>query len=401
MAAADVVWVGIDAGKVKHHAAAVDGDGELLWSMKVSNDQQAIADLVARAAVGGVEVRCAVDLTSAAAALLLGLLLPTGQKVVYVPGRTVNRMAGAFRGEGKTDAKDARIIAETARMRHRDLTDITVVDELVVELGRLTSHRADLTADWVRGVNRLRELLTSVFPALERAFDYSTRSALMLVAECCTPVEIRQVDEREFAVRLAEVGAWNAFSMAAAAVNAARAQDVVLPGEATTAVRFKRLARQLLELDRAIRDTNKLITERFRTHRQAAIIESLPGMGPILGAEFVVVTSGDARGVFGSSGRLAAYAGLVPVPKDSGRVSGNLQRPKRYNRALRRVFYMAALSSIKPNGPSRDFYQRKRSQNRIHTQALLALARRLVDVLWALLRDNRTFTPAAPPPTAA
>jgi hypothetical protein len=34
----------------------------------------------------------------------------------------------------------------------------------------------------------------------------------------------------------------------------------------------------------------------------------------------------------------------------------------------------------------------------IHTQALLALARRLVDVLWALLRDNRKFTPTAPQP---
>ncbi|TML22104.1 MAG: IS110 family transposase [Actinobacteria bacterium] len=53
--AADVVWVGVDAGKVKHHAAAIDADGGLLWSVKVSNDQKAIADLVARAVSGGVE----------------------------------------------------------------------------------------------------------------------------------------------------------------------------------------------------------------------------------------------------------------------------------------------------------------------------------------------------------
>jgi hypothetical protein len=33
-----------------------------------------------------------------------------------VPGRTVNRMAGVFRGEGKTDAKDARLIAHPARI---------------------------------------------------------------------------------------------------------------------------------------------------------------------------------------------------------------------------------------------------------------------------------------------
>jgi hypothetical protein len=57
--------------------------------------------------------------------------------------------------------------------------------------------------------------------------------------------------------------------------------------------------------------------------------------------------------------------------------------------ALRRVFYMVALSSIRTDGPSKAFYQRKRDEYKIHTQALLALARRLVNVLGALLRDNR------------
>ncbi|GAA5156467.1 hypothetical protein GCM10023321_32240 [Pseudonocardia eucalypti] len=87
--------------------------------------------------------------------------------------------------------------------------------------------------------------------------------------------------------------------------------------------------------------------------------------------------------------------------QDSGCVTGNLRRPKRYNRRLRRVFYIAALSSIRAGGPSRAFYDRKRGERLIHTQALLALARRLVDVLWALLRDGRTFTPTAPQPTTA
>jgi transposase len=99
---------------------------------------------------------------------------------------------------------------------------------------------------------------------------------------------------------------------------------------------------------------------------------------------------------FGSPGQLAYYAGLVSVPGDSGRIIGNLHRPKRYNRRLRRVFYMAALSSIRANGPSRQFHNRKRGERLIHSQALLALARRLVDVLWALLRDGREFSPHRP-----
>ena len=124
-------------------------------------------------------------------------------------------------------------------------------------------------------------------------------------------------------------------------------------------------------------------------------------MGPILGAQFLVATDGRPLEAFASSGRLASYAGLVPVPRDSGRVTGNNHRPKRYHRPLRNVFYMMALSSLRTNGPSKVFYQRKRDENKIHTQALLALARRMVDVLWALLRDNRTFSPIPPSQVSA
>ena len=76
---------------------------------------------------------------------------------------------------------------------------------------------------------------------------------------------------------------------------------------------------------------------------------------------------------------------------------GNLHRPQRYHRGLRRVFYLAALSAIKcPNSPSRAFYQRKRDEGKRHVQALIALARRLVSLVWALIRDNRRFTTQTP-----
>jgi hypothetical protein len=45
-------------------------------------------------------------------------------------------------------------------------------------------------------------------------------------------------------------------------------------------------------------------------------------------------------------------------------------------------------------GPSRDYYLKKRAEGLLHTQALLSLARRRVDVLWAMLRDGRLFTSA-------
>ena len=396
MSVPEVAWIGIDAGKLSHHATALDGNGQVLWSQQVSNDQAEIEKLIAKASATATEVRWAVDLTSAYAALLLALLVAAEQHVVYVPGMMVNRMSNAFSGEGKTDARDAKVIAETARLR-RDLTQITTPDEVIVELSLLVGYRADVMADWVRGLNRLRDLLTRVFPALERAFDYSNRGPLILLTEYSTAATIREAGQEGLSAHLHAHRAHRASipGIVTKAIAAAESQTVTLPGESATATLIVRMARHLLELDREIKDLDKQLAEKFRAHPQAKIIESMPGMGPILGAEFLAITAGDLA-AFGSAARLATYAGLAPVPNDSGRRSGVLHRPLRYHRRLRHVFYMAAFASIKPDGPSRAFYQIKRSERQRHTRAMIALARRLVDVLWALLRDNRTWEPSAP-----
>lgn len=72
------IWAGLDAGKTHHHCVVIDAEGTKMLSRRVSNH---------------------------------------GQELLYIPGRTVNHAAGAYRGEGKTDARDAAIIADQARMR--------------------------------------------------------------------------------------------------------------------------------------------------------------------------------------------------------------------------------------------------------------------------------------------
>lgn len=75
--------------------------------------------------------------------LLLALLIARGRQVVYVPGRTVNRMSGAYQGESKTDA---RVIADQARMRPRDFQYLDTPPEPVTTHRILTDYRADLIA---------------------------------------------------------------------------------------------------------------------------------------------------------------------------------------------------------------------------------------------------------------
>ncbi|WP_069870832.1 IS110 family transposase [Streptomyces malaysiensis] len=159
------IWVGIDAGKGHHWAVAIDADGETVFSTKVINDEAQILTLIETARERANEVRWAVDI-SGRASTLLALLIAHGQQVVYAPGRTVNRMSGAYRGEGKTDARDARVIADQARMRPKDFAVLDTPAELVTTLQALTNYRADLIADRVRLVNRLHDLLVGICPPL-------------------------------------------------------------------------------------------------------------------------------------------------------------------------------------------------------------------------------------------
>jgi transposase len=112
-------------------------------------------------------------------------------------------------------------------------------------------------------------------------------------------------------------------------------------------------------------------------------------MGPILGAEFLVAV-GDIC-AFESAERLAAYAGLVSAARDSGKRVGNRRRMRGGNKVLKRVFYQSAFASLRSSPRSRAFYDRKRAEGKRHTQALIALARRRVNVLWAMLRDGTVF----------
>src|SRR6476646_7279433 len=74
----------------------------------------------------------AIDLADGPAALLITLLLHREQHLVYLPGIAVNRATDSYRGEGKTDARDAAIIADQARMR-RDLRPLCPTDPLISE----------------------------------------------------------------------------------------------------------------------------------------------------------------------------------------------------------------------------------------------------------------------------
>jgi transposase len=173
-------WAGVDAGKESHWAHVLDASGRELLSRKVENDEADIARLMDETLSLAEEIVWAVDQPGGSAALLLALLWERNQRVLYVAGLTVDRARDAYRGESKTDARDARVIADQGRMRP-DLGELEAGEQEIAELRLLLARRRDLVTDQSRAITRLRETLLSLFPALERALDLNSKGPLTLL----------------------------------------------------------------------------------------------------------------------------------------------------------------------------------------------------------------------------
>lgn len=132
---------------------------------------------------------------------------------------------------------------------------------------------------------------------------------------------------------------------------------------------------------------DRRLAELVQAHPDGALIQSLPGMGVVLAAELMAEAGDISR--FRSAAALASAAGLAPVLRQSGK-SRLLKRPGYANNRLKRVFYQSAFCALS-DPLSRAFYDRKRREGKRHHQAVIALARRRLDVLWALLASRKPF----------
>jgi transposase len=392
------IWAGVDIGKEHHHCVVIDAQGERLLSRQVLNDESALLELIGDVLAFSEDALWAVDINHGGAALLIGLLLGHGQPMVYLTGLAVHQASAAYRGQGKTDAKDAFVIADQARMR-KDLGTLRPGDEIAVDLKILVRRRTDLVNDRTRHINRLREQLLEICPALERALILTNKGPVLLLTGYQTRAAIRRSGVKRIETWLKNRKVKGAATLAQAAVEAAQAQHTSLPGETLAASMVARLAKGVMALEEEIAELDALIEARFHEHPHADVIRSLPGMGAMLGATFIAATGGDMN-AFGTADRLAAFAGLSPVPRDSGRVSGNMRRPRRFHRGLLRAFYLSSMASLRSCPASRAYYERKRAEGKGHKQAVLSLARRRANVLWAMIRDGACYQ-AAPPVTRA
>ena len=179
----------------------------------------------------------------------------------------------------------------------------------------------------------------------------------------------------------------NVEALADRALTAAAEQAIAVPPERMTARLIRELAAEALASRTRLIELDRELEALLDRHPDAALIRSLPGMGVVLSAELIAEAGNLSR--FRSADALASAAGMAPILRQSGR-SRFLRRPNGGNKGLKRVFYQSVFCSL-GHDDSRAFYDRKRREGKRHHQAVIALARRRVNLLWAVVQNRTPF----------
>lgn len=387
--------VGVDPGRYGHGVVARTAEDAEVLRERVANDAGAIDELVTRVvglAGGAGQALWVIEADGGDGTVLIGELLARGELVATLTPTEVAVRRKGRRQVHKSDLIDAEVCARIGREEQAALRHLVAVPETVAEMRVLARYQDGLIRDRTRLINRLRFLLSQYWPEFlaARAFaalDGDAVTALLVAFP--TPSALRTQSPLELAGFLAGQR-YRRRPLERAQQLLAAAQVGVRPQETVYGRLVAEVAGELAALKHRIGSLDEEIRDRFLSRPEAPIVLSLPGMSHRTGPRFLAEVGILER--FGSPDALAAYAGLTPTLWQSGRSSGTHFLSRRCNLHLRQALWSAAIGSLKTPA-SRRFYDRKRAEGKSHHQAIIALARTKLRVLWAMLKAGTLFSP--------
>lgn len=387
------VFIGVDVGKSNHHAVALDRTGKKLLDRALPQDEAKLRAII-RSVAGEGRVLLVVDQPATIGALPVAVAQAEGIMVGYLPGLAMRRIADLHPGEAKTDARDAAIIAEAARTMPHTLRSIVIADEQAAELSMLCGFDDDLAQQATATSNRIRGLLTQIHPALERVVGKHLDHPAMaeLLAKYPTPAALQHAGQSRVATLLTRYAPRAGKGWAAEVFAALSEQTVVVAGTGGAGLVLPQLAGMLKQLRTARAEILTRVEALVEAHPLHPVLTSIPAVGVRTEARIITEVIGKD---FKTAGHLGSYAGLAPVTWRSGTSIRGDHPSRKGNKVLKRAFFLSAFAALK-DPVSRAYYDRKRAEGKRHNQALIALARRRCDVLFAMLRDGTLYDGHAP-----
>ena len=390
-----VFYVGIDWGSAEHAVCVLDEAGRVKSRFTIAHTAAGFIELARRLGKLGEAEHVPIGIERPDGRLV-DVLLEAGYPVVPVKSNAIKAWRDAEVLSGaKSDAGDAQVIAEYLRLRQHRLTAARPYSEQTKSLRTVVRTRDDIVKLRVMATNMLASLLDAFWPGAKEIFaDIESPIALAFLTAYPTPASAAHLGEKRIAAFCAKHG-YSGKRPAAVLLARLRSAPPGVMGQAHSVAgrdAVLALVTVLKTLGTVKKDLDRSTHARLAEHPDAGLFTSLPRSGQINAAQ-ILAEWGDARSAYDGPDAIAAFAGVAPVTKASGRHHAVTYRWA-CNKRLRQAITGFADRSRHSSAWAAGVYERARNRGMDHPHAVRVLARAWIRVIYRCWLDGVPYDPA-------
>lgn len=388
-----MLFVGIDIAKRNHEASVVSQDGNIVRkAIRFANSQAGYNKLMDMVRSLNEPVVFGMEATGHYWLTLYTHLRSDGFTVHVINPIQSDALRGMYIRKTKTDSVDSVIIAEVIRFGRYCKTSVEPGDlQAMRELCRQRFYIVDMASDLKR---KVIALLDQVFPEYENLFsDIFGASSMEILSQYTTPEEMLSVSSQQLAELLEKASRGRLGTAKAEEIQEAAKNSF---GIVMASSSFSLIIRQYIEQIRSLEASVDVFDAEIARLLSGfdTQLTTITGIGPTLAAVILSEIGGDIKR-FSSPAKLAAYAGIDPTVKQSGDFSATrMKMSKRGSPYLRRAIWLASSVAAFKDPAIHALYERKRSEGKDHMTVIGHVCRKMVSIIFAVLRDNTPYVPA-------
>ena len=386
-------YLGIDIAKVNHVASLISEDGSILVkAIKFTNSIEGLQKLLDSISnFDTSQIYCAMEATGTYWLSLFSALTDKGFNVSVFNPYQIKSFRGAYNNrKQKNDVIDSILIANFLSFNGTEQTSLPNDDLLALK--NLTRYRSNLVDNICKAKTQVTGILDKVFPEYSDLFsDTFSEASKQILLNCPTPNEVVNFNTRKLAnlLKKASRGHHSTDKVREVKSLAKNSFGIKFTGDACS-FEIKQLVNQIIFLENQAHELEvkiKDIYSKLDNH-----LQSIPGIGKVT-APTILAEIGDINN-FSSPSKLTAFAGLDPSENQSGnKKSSSEKTSKRGSPYLRHALYTAAMVAANNDPIMHDYYIKKRAEGKHHYVALTGVERKLLGIIFHVLKENRDYRP--------
>ena len=384
-------YAGIDIASETHFVAVVDAAGEVIQkSTSFGEDARGYGKLFELLGPATEMALVAMEATGHYWKNLFAALASNGYQVALLNPLRTNRFAAEDMRRTKTDAIDAMGIARFAAQKRPAVSRLPeAVTEELRELIHLRDRLMQDKQDRVRQLHRAVDLGFPEFTRHVRSLD--SELATTILSEYPTAEAFLRVRPKTLSNLKYDGRHFVGLELATQLLEAAKVSVGAHHGTAYR-VQVKYFCQDINTLRERLRSLDRDIENRLDDHEVGKLLTTIGGIGSNTAARLVAVLGNPAD--FRDERALAAYVGVVPALKQSGKRTGMRAGSTHYGNAdLRTALYMPTLVAVRHNPWLKAFYERLVAVGKPRKVALIAAMRKLMHAVYSVAKNRKPFVP--------